>query len=155
MLRLMVIFLVIFQSCDRPKSLNCEERQKAKTQKMEECFTGTWNLVSNIRKDGDKIIHPFGDDVRGILVYDMHGKMAAQMMKSDRESPLPGYLAYFGDYKINLEKQTVTHIQSGTINPAEVGYKRERIYKFIGNQLHLTPIEQQDRTVIWERITSP
>ena len=36
--------------------------------------------------------------------------------------------------------------------PAEVGTDRQRSYQFIGNQLHLIPVEDTNREVIWEKI---
>lgn len=136
-------------------AVTCEEMQRNKDKNIGQCFIGTWNLVSNSKQEDGQLKFPFGEDAVGYLTYDTVGKMSAQMMAMGRNDQSQGYMAYFGGYEINTENETVTHKQTGNLDPKQVGTNRVRAYKFVGDRLHLVPLEDKTRTVIWEKITAP
>ena len=49
-------------------------------------FIGTWKLVSAeaVRANGD-VVKPLGDDPKGVIMYDAHGNMSAQLFRADRQ----------------------------------------------------------------------
>ena len=122
-------------------------------------FIGTWRLASI--DDPARGPHPIG-----ILMYDMTGHMAVQVIPDiprarfsgtvptpeEARAALAGYTAYFGTYSINETASTVTHHCRGNVDPGRVGDIVRR-YRFEGNdRLTLMPLESQVR-IVWERIT--
>ena len=92
---------------------------------------------------------PFGDAV-GRLSYDEHGHMAGQVMRPERASvgrsdrgthnlraAYTGYIAYFGTYEMNTEKNVVVHHVEGALNPDWVGGRQVRRFRFEDNLLIL------------------
>lgn len=137
---------------NKTASLTCEQIQMLQNEDIKDCFIGTWKLLSNIKKDGDVITYPYGEDAVGYITYDSMGYMSVQMMQQNRKTPIPGYFAYFGRYEIDPKINVVHHYLDGSLSPTEVGTDRQRSYQFIGNQLHLRPVEESNREVIWEKI---
>jgi hypothetical protein len=131
---------------------------------------GTWKLLSLERKtkQGD-VSKPFGGDLIGRLMYDKAGRMSAQWMRRDRTvSPetsvlsttpeaaremLNGFDAYFGTFDVDESTRTVIHQVQGCVNPNVIGTDRRRVYKFSGNQLISTAIENDSTfQIVWERL---
>ena len=90
-----------------------------------------------------------GERPIGMLVYDLAGNMAVQMMNENRanlpvttgrdfEQALLSYMAYFGKYELDTEARIVTHNLIGSIQPGDVGIQLKRRYEFSGDQLILT-----------------
>ena len=116
-------------------------------------LTGTWALVATgwRRADG-RHANPFGEGAVGILIYDDAGHMSAQVMRAgrpDAPSPhagldtamaaaVPGYIAYFGDYRVDEAASTVTHSVAGATMPAWVGTEVTRGFRIAGDELTLT-----------------
>jgi len=151
MKRTMVAVLLLFTAAfDSPRAM--AQRDDAKR------LVGTWRLVSTT--NAERGPHP-----TGILIYDARGNMAAQL-QADRprrkyagSEPTPdeakalltSYLAYFGTYTVEEKAKTVTHHQTGNLNPDLKNNVRR--YEFVGaNRLVLRPIENQTE-LIWERIS--
>jgi hypothetical protein len=135
---------------------------------------GTWKLVSWIYKNekGEDVDY-LGKDSTGILMYDKHGYMNAQLMKAGRipfasdsiNGGLPeealnafnSYLAYFGTYYED-EPGAVVHIVEGTLFPNWLGHKEVRYGKIEGDLLILStpPIQAQGREIIfyitWKKV---
>ena len=117
-------------------------------------FVGTWRLVTSefTRSDG-RVMYPYGKDAIGMLIYDEHGYMSAQVMRPDRpifssgdivkgtpeetKVAFDGFVAYFGTYKVNTEEGTVTHLIRGSHFPNWVGREQKRFFEFSGNRLTL------------------
>ena len=121
-------------------------------------FIGTWRLASI--DDPARGPHPIG-----ILMYDMTGHMAVQVIPDiprarfsgtvptpeEARAALAGYTAYFGTYSINETASTVTHHCRGNVDPGRVGDIVRR-YHFEGDdRLTLMPLESQVR-IVWDRI---
>ena len=85
---------------------------------------GTRNLISaNVHNPNDDVIHLYGEDPSGMLMYDAKGYMFAVLMRPGRSSfvagdPLggtseeikeafEGFDAYCGTYEVNAEKRAL------------------------------------------------
>lgn len=120
-------------------------------------LVGTWILESCIVEDEDKnIFHFFGENPKGILIYDEHGNMAGQLsnrvrkelatedwaMISEEESKamLMTYQAYFGTYVVHEDaprKHVVHHVIAGVRSNWNEKMKEIRYYTFSDHQLFL------------------
>ena len=85
-------------------------------------IVGTWRLVHSIIINADgKKEYPFGEDAIGYIYYSDTGVMAVQICRKSRGEgkDLSGlkheYLAYFGRYEIDPEKQVVRHLLEGQL----------------------------------------
>lgn len=130
----------------------CHQIKISHKKDIKDCFIGTWKLVSNMKKDGDIISYPYGKDAVGYIMYATNGYMSVQMMQQNRKTSMPGYFAYFGRYEIDPKTNVIHHYLDGSLTPTEVGTDRQRRYHFIDNQLHLTPLEDANREIIWEKL---
>jgi hypothetical protein len=135
---------------------------------------GTWKLVSaEYKRASGEVLEIYGANPMGQLTYDANGNMSIQIMRQGRpkfavadrlggtpdekKAALEGYLAYFGTFTINQEKQSVTHHIQGSLLPNWVGVDQERFFEVSGDQLTLrTPslmIGGEDAVgqIVWER----
>ena len=130
-------------------------------------FIGAWRLVAfeEDRPDGE-IIHPYGKDPVGLLVYDRSGRMSVQIMRRDRgplsstdlqnvpaeeiKKAIEGFTAFFGPYEVDEGNSIVLHHVEGHVLPESVGKVLRREFTFSGNVLTLKP--SPNRRVIWERV---
>jgi hypothetical protein len=113
-------------------------------------LVGTWRLVSYETVDeGGRRSRPYGNAV-GLLTYDRHGNMTAQVMRPNRapvslgegsaqqvRAAYIGYIAYFGTYEIADDGDSVVHRVEGSLNPAWVGGNQLRRMRFDGDRLIL------------------
>jgi hypothetical protein len=130
-------------------------------------FIGTWRLVSI--EGGPQNAANRGAKPTGIIMYDQHGLMNAQIMP-DRPRPkwtgaptpeqaleaIRGYTAYWGTYTIDEKAQTVTHHRQGMLDGGVVDYVRKYELKDGGNRITLTPIAggttNPPNHLTWERV---
>ena len=133
---------------------------------MSPSLSGTWELVEFVSRDPDGTeTAPFGAAI-GRLMYDAHGNMAGQIMQPAREpvgrggdapaqayAAYAGYIAYFGTYVVDEERQIVTHHVAGSINPALVGSSQLRRMRFDGDQLILEADFRTSRGVVVQTLT--
>jgi hypothetical protein len=128
-------------------------------------FVGTWRLVS-IESPESRL---FGDRPVGMLMYDGDGHVAVQIMRNPRpdlttgpafpaakevQVAYKGYYAYYGTWEINEQRGIIIHHLEGSLRPGDVGKDFIRAYKFTGNQLALTPVEDlaaSNSCLTWER----
>ena len=141
-------------------------------------LVGIWKLVSceAIRTSGTRI-PIYGRRPVGWLYYDEAGHMSVHIMKSGRhhcdsetkfgasdhemKSAYEGYEAYFSNYSIDAERQTISHKVVGSLFPNWTGSTQHRYYAFdSANRLVLStaPVgEQPDGNtvveLVWERLT--
>lgn len=137
---------------------------------------GTWNLLSwEIRSSDGTVAYPIGENPRGVITYDESGRMAVQVMQSDRplsESADPyaaapeeivsawmGFISYAGSYEHDQLNQRVIHHVEICSFPNWVGSRQERFYEFDNGLLILStpPIslggESSVSTLLWERMS--
>ena len=138
---------------------------------QEQSVLGTWALVATEwrRADG-RHSNPFGADATGILIYDAAGYMSAQVMRADRPpaavagidtamtTAVPGYIAYFSTYEVNVEGMLITHHVIGSVFPGWVGQTHGRNFSVEGDRLTLTAdVVSADGVAVhasttWERV---
>ena len=134
-----------------------------------EKFIGAWRLVAFEEEGPDgELIHPYGKDATGLLIYDPSGRMSVQIMRRDREPlstpdwqglpaeeikrAIEGFTAFFGSYEVDEANGVVIHRVEGHVLPESVGKVLRREFTLSGDSLILKP--SPNRRVIWERITA-
>ncbi len=122
-----------------------------------EKFIGVWKLVSfEFRLADGIVVHPMGEGVAGVLMYDASGYMALQLMEPDRpkfesgdwlrgtpdevKSAFEGCMAYYGTYEVVEPKGTVVHHVQGSSFPNWAGVDREQFFEFTRDRLTLTTL---------------
>lgn len=146
----------------------------AMQESIKDKIIGTWKLVSWVyENEKGETVHYLGEGATGILMYDKHGYMNAQLMKADRvpfasdsisagtpeetHGAFHSYLAYFGTYYED-EPGAMVHIVEGSLFPNWLGHKEVRYGKIEGDRLVLNtpPIPAQGREIVfyitWERV---
>ena len=115
---------------------------------------GTWKLISVKAQNSDEdVIHPYGEDPSGMLIYDAKGYMSTVFMRTGRlkfvsgdplggtseeiKEAFEGFDAYCGTYGVNAEKRTVTHHVKASRFPNWEGTDQLRYFEFSGNRLIL------------------
>lgn len=129
---------------------------------------GTWRLLSQHTRHADGTrITPRGENPVGILMYDEHGNMSVQLMRTedytgstdmtDFNVAMGLFHSYFGTYTLDTEAQTVTHHIIGAAYPDYVGTDQVRHYELKDNRLYLQVLATGDDTVreiVWERLNA-
>jgi hypothetical protein len=138
-------------------------------------FVGTWRLISaEFRRADGEVLHLYGRDPVGMLVYDAQGHMIGQIMRRDRpalpsgkaadnaledyQAIIKGYVAYFGVYEVDMAAGTITHHVQGSLIPDWVGVGQVRLFAFAGNRLTLrtppSPLRGAvlEGVLLWERV---
>jgi hypothetical protein len=139
-------------------------------------FIGAWRLVSTEyhADDGSPAESPYGPEPQGLLIYDAHGSMSAQLAQKGRKpfaindrmagtsdeikAAFQTYQAYYGRYKIDEREHVVTHTVVQALLPNWVGTEQRREYKFKDGKLILRtpPMLIGGRRVtgelVWEKI---
>jgi len=135
---------------------------------------GTWQLLSwQYTNTQGEIVNYFGDAPTGVLMYDAHGNMAAQLMRAGRplfQSPainggtseetygaFHSYIAYFGTYSEEVPGEVVHHVK-GSLFPNWVT-RNELRYAAIENDvltLNTPPVPVSEGSIVftlrWKRI---
>jgi hypothetical protein len=137
-------------------------------------LVGTWRLVSfEYRLANGATVEAYGPAPLGLLVYDRHGNMTAQIMSPDRprfasgdrrsgtldelHAAVEGYIAYFGTYEVDEAGGFVDHREHGDVFPNAVGTRQRRYFTIDGDRLVLEvpPVvlggERMTARVVWER----
>jgi hypothetical protein len=138
-------------------------------------LVGTWKLVSaQIERPDDKPDQLYGPSPSGLLIYDSSGYMSVHLMRpglpkvasADRWNVTPeeakilyeGYLGYWGRYKVDSTKETVTHMVEGSSFPNYAGTEQKRSYELAGRRIVIKnhgPHNNQfpfAGVFVWERI---
>jgi hypothetical protein len=139
------------------------EGQGTSQTELRKPFIGSWRLVSI---EGGNSPATRGSKPTGIIMYDAHGNMAAQI-QPDRQRPtytgtpsveqmaerMRGYTAYFGTYTIDEKAGTVTHHRQGMLDAGAVDFVRKFELTPDGNRITLTPVGTSTPThLTWERV---
>jgi hypothetical protein len=130
-------------------------KQTEKEEAPHNLFVGTWKFISLVGEsnEGD-IFHPYGENLYGKLMYDTKGNMSVFLMRLNRPKFISGDIyngtseeikytfenfdAYCGTYKIDFDKETVTHCIEGSRFPNWEGTNQVRYYDFANDSLILT-----------------
>jgi len=81
-------------------------------------FIGAWRLASFEEETAaGEIVHPYGENPIGSLIYDSSGRMSVQIMRTDREAfpstewettpaeeikeAVEGFTAFFGSFEVD------------------------------------------------------
>lgn len=132
-------------------------------------FIGAWRLVSFEEETSDgEMVHPYGENPIGSLIYDSSGRMSVQIMRRDREQlsssewnivpaeevkkATEGCTAFFGSFEVDAANKIVIHRVEGHVLPGSVGKTLRREFEFAGDLLILKP--SPNRRVIWERVAT-
>jgi hypothetical protein len=113
-------------------------------------FVGAWKLHSFVfQKEDGSVVYPFGEDPKGIAIYDAKGYMSTQIMRAgipkfrskertgdptDQEMRIAyeGFIGYGGTYETDAAKNgLVVHIRLSSY-PNWVGTDLKRSFEFAG-----------------------
>jgi len=122
---------------------------------------GTWRLVHSININAEEQTeYPYGEDAIGYIYYSDSGIMAVQISRKSRDEVrdpanlVHEYLAYFGRYEIDTERQVVSHLLEGELFPGGHAKVLERRYRFEGDLMSLKPVDGTNREILWQRVRS-
>ena len=122
-------------------------------------IVGAWRLVHSVITDADgKKGYPFGEDAIGYIYYSDTGIMAVQISRKSRAEATTlvhlkhDYLAYFGRYEIDTERQVVRHLFEGQLFPGSHQAVLERKYRFDGDLMSLLPVDRTNQEILWQRV---
>jgi hypothetical protein len=122
-------------------------------------IVGAWRLVHSIiiNADGNQQF-PFGEDAIGYICYSDTGIMAVQISRKSRAGVKDAarlqrdYLAYFGRYEIDIDRQVVRHLLEGQLFPGNHPAVLERKYRFDGDLMSLRPVDRANQEIVWQRV---
>ncbi len=122
-------------------------------------IVGAWRHVHSviINAEGKKE-YPFGEDAIGYICYSDTGIMAVQISRKERAEAKEvsrlkrDYLAYFGRYEIDPERQVVRHFVEGQLFPGSHPAVIERSYRFEGDLMSLRPVDNPNYEILWQRV---
>lgn len=140
-----------------------DARQGQSQAELRKPFVGSWKLVS-ITGGANPAAR---GRPTGIIIYDAHGNMAAQI-QPDRQRPTytgtptaeqlaeraRGYTAYFGTYTIDEKAGIVTHHRQGQLDSGAVDFVRTFELTDGSNRIVLTPVggTGPPTHLTWERV---
>lgn len=145
----------------------------SKEQTANDQLVGVWSLVAveNINPDNSKTL-PYGTDPKGMLVFDINGNYAIQIVKASRPKVaandknkatseenaalVQGNNSHFGKYKVDPLKHMITFQIEHAFYPNWEGTTQERSYTLIGNELKYIVTQTTNggavtAVVIWKR----
>jgi hypothetical protein len=119
-------------------------------------LVGTWRLVSYEDKPpSGPSLYPYGQEPKGILMYDDSGHMSIQIMRMPHPKVASGddsrvtpeeklalydaYVAYFGRYTVDSDKGIVIHHVEGDLADVFIGNDEERPFVLRGDRLIIAP----------------
>ena len=175
-----VLFLMTlcFPSCKHDNSSDKNQEEDTtiagitiKNMKSQQ-FVGSWELQEwTIESRDGKKEFPFGTDAIGQINYDNNGSMSVLIMKNNRpqflsEDPLQsqsdevmvafeGFIAYSGNYEVDLNSKQVVHQIKISSFPNWVGQNQIRKFEFNENKLTLSTdfIGPNKHKLVWEKLS--
>jgi len=166
-IHILLSFFILLLSCNSPVKQNDQETEKnlAGTWKFiaDQLLDSTNHVIKeDTAVDGLLIYTPDG---KMSVQFTWKGKRAPLMndtlMKQDGMSTGLGlgtntwsleqsrqlidtYEAYFGDYQVDWNTRTVSHILSGSLRPEKTGNIKKRIFQLMGDTLLLRSADPTD-----------
>jgi len=136
---------------------------------LSEQLIGTWQLIEQRTEYPDgRIDITRGEKPVGILMYDAHGNMSVQLLRTAEpvlqhtdltsfETAMDQYHGYFGTYDVDEAEKVVYHNIIGAAFPPYIGTKQKRHVTLDGNRLKLyahatTKGDDTARYIVWERL---
>jgi len=137
-------------------------------------LAGVWRLASSEMRDArGNVFYPLGEDCQGLLVLTAQGTLSAQIMRSDRPefasgdmlaatpeeivAAYQGFVSFWGEYEIDVERQTLSYAVHGSLFPNWIGHRQVRHFEFQGSQLTLRTEtllvagEEMVGVLVWQR----
>ena len=135
---------------------------------------GAWRLVAiDVRGPNGREPDPFyGNDSRGLLIYDASGWFSVQIEGADRPPvkvpaarPVPtpsesdskalnSYYAYFGTWSFDPTTSTVTHHAKGALYPSEDAAVYPQHVEVVGRRMTFSRTQNgKIQTKVWERVS--
>lgn len=135
---------------------------------------GVWKFEkeTNTRADGTRV-EVAGPEYDGLLIYTADGHVSATVMPRGRRWNVDdatrdqlhasvgegSSTAYAGRYEIDAAHQTVVHIPSVSVDPADIGKRLVRRFRVEGDRLELSgqwrhQDEELTFTVHWTRVAT-
>jgi len=122
-------------------------------------IVGTWRLVHQIKINADGTTeYPYGEDAIGYISYSDTGIMSVHISRKSRAEVKDiadlkhDYLAYFGKYEIDSEKQVVRHLVEGELFPGGHAQVLVRKYRFDGDLMYLKTVDGSNLEILWQRV---
>jgi Lipocalin-like domain len=115
---------------------------QAETQSLKNQLVGSWSIVRNCEEfqDGKKNCSPFGDNMKGLLMFDTNS-FSFQMIAGDRaktndpRTPVGPLVAYFGTYSVNDADKVLTYHIERASWPNFEGQDQKRIVTIKGDEM--------------------
>jgi hypothetical protein len=114
----------------------------AKAESLRDQLVGSWSIIRNCEEfqDGKKNCSPFGENMKGLLMFDANS-FSLQMIGGDRakspdpRTPVGPLVAYFGTYSVSDADKILTyHIERSTW-PNFEGQDQKRIVTIKGDEM--------------------
>ena len=139
-------------------------------------LVGVWRLVSFVIADGKGAVRQYWDDrAAGLIIYTADGRVSAQLYDARRprlgtvwdradasaaHAAFVGMASYYGRYRVDASRGTVTHTIEGAMSPDWIGTELIRGYRFLGpNRVELRVLTSAegpvagDVVLTWERVS--
>jgi len=136
---------------------------------------GTWRLVSFVTTDAEGRTRQYWDErASGLIIYTSDGRVSAQLYDARRprlgarwdragasaaQAAFAGMASYYGRYRVDAARATVTHTIEGAMSPDWIGTDLVRGYRFLGpDRVELKVLTSADGPVagstvlVWERV---
>ena len=99
---------------------------------LKDRLVGTWALISlEVRHSDGTMTYPLGPSPAGRFMFDADGNFSAQSMNPDRRDDDPGgYMAIWGVYEVDEERQVFTLTFIGSNQLASIGVRTVRHVNF-------------------------
>ena len=133
-------------------------------------FVGSWSLMSwTLTAPDGRIEFPYGEDAVGCIIYTPEGRMAAHLMRRQRDlfssdnrrestpeeraAAFLDYFSYCGPYTLQPDARTITHHVEACSFPNWVGKDLVRNFRFEGDSLTLWALlaNGSKHTLVWKR----
>lgn len=139
---------------DQPDGTQGRDRKFGTASAVSQALVGAWKLVSSeFRLSSGEVIHPYGTDAVGLLIYTEDGQMSAQIMRRGRPAfasgdvfhgtpeetnkAIDGLVSYFGSFAVDEAAGTVEHRVVGSAFPNWENATQVRYHELEGSRLTL------------------